>query len=249
MIQALIKHRRCRQRLAIRLDNLRGDQNTLSPGRMWFGSQSGKSCITVCQVVVGHRLILFRVRFHTSSYGTRQARKRWHTQRSTESLYTVPALFGDGIYDRRILQATVHQWSIQYLTNDKFRAVLHSYLCWDYPSNQLFDKEPFLDGLAGGPSNDFTALLMHSIIAFASVSIRSITSQTSANIQSRRIIASRTRKTQVPSSKMPSPKLGDCGDPTRDEILAAMRQRESCFTWSRPPTAMRNLFVTFWREH
>lgn len=111
----------------------------------------------------------FRLSFPSCTYGSTRARERWKYESSFEHLVGESRPPHEVSYDSRLARAKAATWQIKCLSDDQFRALIHWYLAWDHPSNPLFDEEHLLNALDSGSNERCNLVLMHMVLAFATV--------------------------------------------------------------------------------
>lgn len=115
-------------------------------------------------------LIAFRrLSFQSCTYGSVQARERWKYESSFEHLVGESKSSQEPNYDPRLVGVTASKWQVTCLNDAQFRALIHWYLSWDHPSNPLFNEDDFLNALRSGPNESCTVVLVHMVLAYASV--------------------------------------------------------------------------------
>jgi len=110
-----------------------------------------------------------RLSFQSCTYGSSRARERWKYESSFEQLVGESKRSHEIAYDHRLADAKATTWHISCLSDDQFRALIYWYLAWDHPSNPLFDEEDFLDALRSGTNDRCNVVLVHCVLAYASV--------------------------------------------------------------------------------
>jgi len=73
--------------------------------------------------------------------------------------------------DKRLYNIKGRDWNVSYIDDVGFRNIICSYLVWDHPAVRPFDEDDFLDGLTGLPSDTCSELLVHTVVAYGSVSL------------------------------------------------------------------------------
>jgi len=100
-----------------------------------------------------------------------------HTSRGAPIRQVYPAFVYEVPYhaaaveDPRISCVKASMWTSVTSDDDLVRKLLGIYFQFEYPGNQFFAKEPFLEDLANGETRFCSALLVNAILANAAVSL------------------------------------------------------------------------------
>lgn len=77
------------------------------------------------------------------------------------------------VIDERVKLARARDWDVSYVDDHGFRNIISSYLNWDRHGHRPFDEDDFLDGLIKQPTDTCSEVLVHTILAYGSVSFYS----------------------------------------------------------------------------